>query len=100
MLAYVCKCLLICFLGGNIMSFYYSDSWFASASDSELNSERERVRSEYANAGLSGLSDNEVDNLYFLLNKFDNEISRRAWAGQDAGYPAHREHGWYLSNDD
>ena len=82
------------------MAFIYSDSWFRTASNSELDVEREKVRTAYANAGLDGLSIGETDDLYWLLNKFDNEISKRAWRTSDYGYPKKREHGWYLSNDD
>lgn len=78
----------------------YSLDWLKKATDAELEIERERVRVVYANAGKTGLSDNEVDALYWLLNRFDNEMSKRAWAGKEPGYPAHREHGWYLPNDD
>ena len=82
------------------MNFYYSDSWFKTATDFELETEREKVREAYANAGLTGLSIEETDDLYWLLNKFDNEMGERAWAGEEKGFPVYREHGWYLPSDD
>ena len=82
------------------MNINYSDSWFDTASYSELESEREKVRQSYANASSLGLSDDEFDELYNLLNKFDNEIGKRDWNGKDPRGPVAREHGWYLSNDD
>ena len=42
----------------------------------------------------------EAVRLENLLRRFDKELSRRAWAGEEPGYPVHREHGWYLPNDD
>ena len=35
--------------------------------------------------------------------RFDDEKRRRSSAGhedEEPGYPVHREHGWYLPNDD
>lgn len=75
----------------------YSSAWFESASDDELNAEREKVRQAYCSAGLDFSEAVRMEN---LLRLFDKELSRRAWAGEEYGYPAHREHGWYLSNDD
>jgi len=78
----------------------YSDSFFRNATDEELATEREKVRVEYANSGLTNKSDEEVDRLYWLLNKFDNVMSKRAWNGEEPTGPVHTEHGWYLSEDD
>lgn len=78
----------------------YTNNFFKNATDGELSVEREKVRQQFANAGLNNLNDKEVDDLYWLLNKFDNVIGERAWAGKKKGYPVHREHGWHLSNDD
>lgn len=75
----------------------YSPAWFESASDDELNAEREQVRQAYCSAGSDY---SEAVRLENLLRRFDKELSRRAWAGEEPGYPVHREHGWYLPNDD
>ncbi|MCQ2017136.1 hypothetical protein [Clostridium butyricum] len=76
----------------------YSSKWFESASDEVLKIEREVVRQQYCSAGndyrLAIISEK-------LLKLFDSVLSKRAWNGHtDYGYPVHREHGWYLSNDD
>ena len=72
----------------------YSDNWFASKSDDELETEREKVR-------LAHCSGDEK--AWNILEIFDNEMRKRANIGhenEEYKYPKHREHGWYLSNDD
>ena len=72
----------------------YNDNWLHSASDDELEKEREKVR-------LAHCSGDET--AWANLNRFDSEMSKRANKGHENknyGYPVHREHGWYLSNDD
>lgn len=60
------------------MGFDYSDSWFISAADFKLDTEREKVRVAWVNGVKDNLTDEEIDELYWLLNKFDNEIGTRA----------------------
>lgn len=74
----------------------YTNSFFKNASDDELALEREKVRVEYANAGLNNVSDEEFNNLFWLLNKFDNVIGKRAWKGEEPRGPVHSEGGWYI----
>lgn len=69
----------------------YSNSWLSSASDEELDVEREIVRLRHCSGDESAWN---------TLHRFDEEICKRAWDGNEYGYPAHREHGWHLSNDD
>ena len=76
----------------------YSSKWFENATDTELNLEREKVRLLYCSSG-----DDFSAACYFenLLKRFDKELSRRAWGDEIPHAPSiHREHGWYLSNDD
>lgn len=84
--------------GGSTMNYSYGNSWFKSASDSDLDTEREKIRVAFCSAG------DDFDlacELQELLWKFDAEMNERAWAGEDPHGPAfHREHGWYLPNDD
>ena len=72
----------------------YSDEWLESKSDDELKTEREKVRLEYCSGD---------EKAWDILEKFDNEMRKRANIGhenEEYKYPKHREHGWYLSNDD
>lgn len=76
----------------------YSNKWFESASEDELEIEREKVRVEYCS---SGNNYTVASQLQRLLLKFDDVIRNRASSGNDDyEYPKHREHGWYLPNDD
>lgn len=65
-------------------------------SDEELEDDREALRLRY----VSG-----EDGLYDEMHRYDVEMTRRANKAYDRENPnppppRHREHGWYLSNDD
>lgn len=76
----------------------YSSRWFEKATDAELNAVREKVRLDYC---ASGDDFKAACSLQNLLGRFDKELSKRAWGDEIPHAPSiHREHGWYLSNDD
>lgn len=76
----------------------YSSKWFDTVSDEVLDTEREKVRIAYCS---SGNDFNEASRLQNLLWRFDREMSKRAWGDETPHAPSiHREHGWYLLNDD
>jgi len=79
----------------------FNKRWFKNATDDELNSEREKVRERYVD-GTIDIDD--ADKLYDVLHKFDDEMIERANSKYEKEHPnakaRHREHGWYLSNDD
>lgn len=75
----------------------YSSKWFANASDELLAKEREVVRKQFCSAGDDF---SLAVHLESLLNTFDKVMRARAWDGKEPGFPVHREHGWYLPNDD
>ncbi len=64
-------------------------------SDEELDEAREKARLDHC-AG--------DENAYGLLQMYDAEIRRRqarvSNEDEEFNYPPHREHGWYLPNDD
>ena len=76
----------------------YSSSWLETASLDKLQSARSEVQADYGNPEL------DIDyrgDLWDLLHEFDAVIGKKQWEGQEPKGPAfHREHGWYLSNDD
>ena len=76
----------------------YSSDWLKTASLEELKTEREKVQADYRNPEL------DIDYrgyLWDLLLEFDTAIGEKQWEGQEPKGPAfHREHGWYLPNDD
>ena len=76
----------------------YSGKWFETITDDALSTEREKVRLAYCSS-----EDNfsEASRLQNLLWRFDKEMSKRAWGDEIPHAPSiHREHGWYLPNDD
>ena len=76
----------------------YSSSWLETASLDELQSARSEVQADYGNPEL------DIDyrgDLWDLLHEFDAAIGKKVWEGQEPkGSAFHREHGWYLPNDD
>lgn len=76
----------------------YSSKWFESLLDAELELEREKVRLAYCSSGDDFSAASVLQN---LLWRFDKEMSKRAWGNETPHAPSiHREHGWYLPNDD
>lgn len=75
----------------------YSEKWFKTADLEELEEARARIQQDYRNPELDMEYRGEC---WDLLSKFDKIIGERKWKGKDYGYPAHSEHGWYLSGDD
>ncbi|MBB5110498.1 hypothetical protein FHU28_000337 [Micromonospora echinospora] len=69
-------------------------------SDEELEDEREALRQRYVSSDNVG----EASNLYDELHRYDKEMTRRANEAYGRDNPdattRHREHGWYLPNDD
>ena len=74
----------------------YSEGWFNSQSDEDLDAEREKVRQEWCSAK----DDQTSSFLQNILYLFDAVLRERKSDGEEVGYPAHSEHGWYLSEDD
>ena len=76
----------------------YSSKWFENATDAELDTAREKVRLDYCSSGDDFKAACSLQN---LLRRFDEEMSKRAWGNETPHAPSiHREHGWYLPNDD
>lgn len=76
----------------------YSRKWFKNMSSEQLNAERELVRQQFCSAGDDFY---QAGYLQKLLRLFDSVLNEREWNGNvDYKYPAHSEHGWYLSSDD
>ena len=72
-----------------------------SLSDEELEEKREALRLRYVSSG----DVDAADHLYDELDRYDGEMTRRANEAYDRENPnppepRHREHGWYLPNDD
>jgi len=74
--------------------------FFKTASDKKLAKEREKIRVKRN----SSYDDKKYDKYFWKLNRYDNEMVRRANKKYEKEHPnakaRHREHGWYLPNDD
>jgi len=70
------------------------------ASDKKLAKEREKIRVKRN----SSYEDKKYDKYHWKLNKYDNEMINRTNKKYKKEHPnaktRHREHGWYLPNDD
>ena len=86
---------------GGINDMKFSSKWFRNATDDELASEREKVRERYVDGTIDI---DEADKLYDTLHRFDSEMIGRANSKYEKenpdSKPRHREHGWYLPNDE
>lgn len=72
-----------------------------SLSNAELEDKREMLRQRY----VSSTDTDEASSLYDELHRYDEEMVRRAnetYARENPNPPEarHREHGWYLPNDE
>lgn len=86
---------------GEASRMNFSNRWLRNATDDELSSEREKVRERYVDGTIDI---DEADRLYDTLHRFDAEMIDRANLKHEQenpdAQPRHREHGWYLPNDD
>ena len=80
-------------------------SWLKSASEDELRARKDKITSDIdwsSGSILDGDFDAEIE----ALDAIDEEINQRAWDRYNSeehfneNYGVHREHGWYLPNDD
>lgn len=71
-----------------------------SLSDDELEGQREELRQRY----IACQDIDEASRLYDEMHRYDAEMTRRANEAYERDNPEpttrHREHGWYLPNDD
>ena len=81
-----------------------SSLWYKKANLVELEKYREKIGEQYANAGLNNISEEEFTFLEKELHKLDCiiiNIKNVIFEREHPNIPVrHREHGWYLPNDD
>ena len=79
--------------------------WLRSASEDELRARKKEITDSTdwcSESILDGNFDEEIE----ALDTIDEEINQRAWDQYNSedhsnkSYGVHREHGWYLPNDD
>lgn len=70
--------------------------WLLSLPAERLNQEREKIRVAYCKSTVD-----DCGRYQNILHIIDRELSKRAWGDEEPCAPSlHREHGWYLPNDD
>ena len=74
------------------MRINYSKSWISNATENELRAASNKIRAalddeEYCSKEYNRLSDLNTDIINEIVTRFSYDMP-------------HREHGWYLSNDD
>ena len=73
----------------------FGKGWLKSSDDDELRSRKSEIESE-----------TDFDGEIEAIDAIDEELNRRAWGRYNSedhsneSYGIHREHGWYLPNDD
>ena len=80
-------------------------SWLKSASEDALRAKKSEISSS-TDWRSGSILDGDFDTEIKALDAIDEELNQRAWdrynsedhSGQN--YGVHREHGWYLPNDD
>ena len=72
----------------------YSEEWIRNLTSSDWDTEREKVRVAYLHSDIEN-----ADILMKLLGLFDR-VKREQYDSSPVGFPAHREHGWWISKDD
>lgn len=81
-------------------SIFSGSGGLGSLSDAELEEQRETLRLRY----VASQDVDEATELYNELDRYDEEMTRRANETYASEHPdattRHREHGWYLPNDD
>ena len=80
-------------------------NWLKSASEDEIRVKKSEIQSgtDWSSGFIfAGDFDAEIS----TMDAIDNELNQRAWDRYNSenhsndSYGVHREHGWYLSNDD
>ena len=80
-------------------------NWLMSASEDELRAKKSEIQSgtDWSSGSIfAGDFDAEIS----TMDAIDNELNQRSWDRYNSedhsndSYGVHREHGWYLSNDD
>lgn len=80
-------------------------SWLKSASEDALRAKKSEISSS-TDWRSGSILDGDFDTEIKALDAIDEELNHRAWDRYNSedhsgkNYGVHREHGWYLPNDD
>lgn len=80
-------------------------NWLKSASEDEIRAKKSEIQSG-TDLSSGSIFAGDFDAEISTMDAIDNELNQRAWDRYNSedhsndSYGVHREHGWYLSNDD
>ncbi|MFR2774374.1 MAG: hypothetical protein ACLTBR_00915 [Anaerostipes sp.] len=83
----------------------FGKSWLKSSDGDELRSRKSKIESE-TDWSSGSILDGDFDSEIEAIDAIDEELNQRAWDKYNSedhsneSYGVHREHGWYLPNDD
>ena len=80
-------------------------NWLKSASEDEIRAKKSEIQSgtDWSSGSIFG---GDFDAEITAMDAIDDELNQRAWDRYNSedhsndSYGVHREHGWYLPNDD
>lgn len=83
----------------------FGKGWLKSSDDDELRTRKSEIESG-TDWSSGSILDGDFDTEIEAIDAIDEELNQRAWDGYNSedhsneSYGVHREHGWYLPNDD
>ena len=84
---------------------FFEKGWLSSSDEDELRSKKREIETD-TDWSSGSILDGDFDNEIEAIDSIDEELNQRAWdrhnveGHSNESYGVHREHGWYLSNDD
>ena len=90
---------------GDIVNGVFSKRWLSSSDDDLLRKRKKEIISE-TDWDSGSVLNGDFDEVLEALDAIDEELNQRDWDRynredhSNKNYGVHREHGWYLPNDD
>ena len=90
---------------GDIVNGVFSKGWLSSSDDDLLRKRKKEIISE-TDWDSGSVLNGDFDEVLEAMDAIDEELNQRDWDRynredhSNKNYGVHREHGWYLPNDD
>ena len=90
---------------GDIVNGVFSKRWLSSSDDDLLRKRKKEIISE-TDWDSGSVLNGDFDEVLEAMDAIDEELNQRDWDRynredhSNKNYGVHREHGWYLPNDD
>lgn len=84
---------------------FLKKGWLNSSTDDELRDKKSEIEAD-TDWDSGSILDGDFDKELEALDEIDEELNKRSWNRYNSedhsndSYGVHREHGWYLPNDD